>query len=134
MRFVELMDEFGSATPTLQVWREPSRLEPVVFRTVKGLHYDMFKTPLSVDCPMEMIDSGGVSDKSSESMEKLVVMLGDLFDEFETVAPVTIHPEVFSYKRLVADDHESAAVWLLTFLQRHWFLVYVNVQEGDSEQ
>lgn len=126
----ELETESGHAIQKLQVWREPNRLGPVIFRSVKGLHYHKFKSLLPVDCPMDMIDSG-LQHSDLQPGTELGETLRSTLTELDQSEPIIDYPKIFNCRRSTVDGNEAAAVWKLTFLQRHWFLVFVNLIEPE---
>jgi hypothetical protein len=130
MRVSELEDENGHATQKLQVWREPTRLMRVIFRTVRGLHYHKLGKPLPVNCPMHMIDSE-LQHPELEPGTSLGNNLGGVLTRVEGTEPIVDYRDAFSCRRTTVEGNESAAVWLLTFLKRHWFLVFVNVSDAQ---
>lgn len=126
--WVNVVDDFGNVVGRkMQFRRNYDRIEPVIKRIVRGLHFRKFSVPLPVSCPFIVVDHGGFDALATAPGTPLA----DLLAEFRAEPATVVDKYVFSYKRLDVVGDDTKSVWLLTFFRRLWFLVYVNVNEAD---
>jgi hypothetical protein len=111
-----------------QAFVDFERIGEVAKRTVRGLHYSKYGSPLRPDCPLICYADGAFTPTGPADGNRMAGFMADL-----TEAPlVTVVPDAFSYRHYTFENDERS-VWLLTFFGGSWLIVFVGIEPPPDD-